>query len=164
MPGGASHRAKALNRARRARRSPRSPAGLPTQRGFRGGGADRGGREQAPGDEERPADLLVGRDRDANEPAYRRELGGGEQHARLADARLAFEGDRGEAVGRLSSSWEMASSSAFRPMTPPDRAAELDRERALGPNDGSSTALPPLGVALVDVPSRIMPRIMTRRA
>ena len=67
----------------------------------RGRVADRVRREQAPRDEERPADLLVGRDRDTGEARRRRELGGGQQEARLADARLALEGHRGQAAGRF---------------------------------------------------------------
>ena len=102
----------------------------------RGGVADRARREQAARDEERPADLLVGRDRDAGEPVRRRELGGGEQQARLADARLALEGHRREAARGLA---QLLGDRVELGAPPDDRAgrpAELDRERALGPDEG----------------------------
>ena len=112
----------------------------PPDRGLRrrprGRVADRARGEQAARDEERPADLLVGRDRDAREPARRRELGGGEQQARLADARLALEGHRGEAAGRLV---QLLGDRVELGAPPDDRAgrpAQLDRERALGPDEG----------------------------
>ena len=60
--------------------------------------ADGAGGEQAARNEERAADLLVGRDGDTGEPARRRELAGGQQQASLADARLALQGHRGEAA------------------------------------------------------------------
>ena len=112
----------------------------PPDRGLRrrprGRVADRARGEQAARDEERPADLLVGRDRDAREPARRRELGGGEQQARLADARLALEGHRGEAAGSLV---QLLGDRLELGAPPDDRAgrpAQLDRERALGPDEG----------------------------
>ena len=106
--------------------------------GRRAGGrvADRARGEQAPRDEERPADLLVGCDRDTREPARRRELGGGEQQARLADARLALEGHRGEAAGSLA---QLLGDRVELGAPPDDRAgrpAQLDRQRALGPDEG----------------------------
>ena len=92
--------------------------------------------EQAPRDEERPADLLVGRDRDTREPARRRELGGGEEQARLADARLALEGHRGEATRRFL----QLLGDGVQLGAPPDdgtgRPTELDSEGALGPDEG----------------------------
>ena len=101
----------------------------------RGRVADGARREQAPRDEERPADLLVGRDGDAREPARRCEVGGGEQQARLADARLALEGHRREAAGRLAQLLgdrvELSAPSDDRA----GRAAELDGERALRPDE-----------------------------
>ena len=87
-------------------------------------------------DEERPPDLLVGRDRDTGEAARRRELGRGEQQACLADAGLALEGHRGEAAGRFV---ELLGDRIELGVAPDDRAgraAQLDRERALGPDEG----------------------------
>ena len=106
----------------------------------RGRVADRARGEQAPRDEERPADLLVGGDRDTREPARRGELGGGEQEARLADARLALEGHRREAAGRLA---QLLRDRIELGASPDDRAgrpAQLDRERALRPDEGVERA------------------------
>ncbi len=112
----------------------------PPDRGLRrrpcGRVVDRARRKQAARDEERPADLLVGRDRDTGESARRRELGGGEQQARLADARLALEGHRGETAGGLL---QLLGDRLELGAPPDDRArrpAQLDRERALGPDEG----------------------------
>ena len=57
--------------------------------------------EQAPGDQERPANLLVGRDRDTREPARGRTFQRGDQQAGLADPRLTLERHRREAIGCL---------------------------------------------------------------
>ena len=106
------------------------------RRRSRGGVADRARSEQAARDEERPADLLVGRDRDAGEPGRRGELGGGEQQTRLADARLALEGHRRRGGWRPPA----APGRSRRARRPPDdgagRPTELDRERALRPDEG----------------------------
>ncbi len=93
--------------------------------------ADGRRREQAARHQERPADFLVGRDRDTGEALRCGKLGGSEQQARLADARLALEGHRGEATRRLvellRDRVELGAAADDRA----GRAAQLDRERAL---------------------------------
>ena len=87
---------------------------------------------------ERPADLLVGRDRDAREPGSRGQLGRGEQEAGLADPRLALEGDRRQATlgvaHLLGDRVELGAPADDRTR----RAAQLDGERQCGPTSGSS--------------------------
>ena len=61
---------------------------------------------------------------------------GGQQQAGLADARLALEGHRGEAAGSLA---QLLGDRVELGAPPDDRArrpAQLDRERALGPDEG----------------------------
>ena len=68
-------------------------------------------------------------------PVVGGELGGGEQQARLADARLALERDRGQAAGRLA---QLLRDRVELGAAPDDRAgrpAQLDRERALRPDE-----------------------------
>ena len=101
----------------------------------RGHVLDRGGREQAAREEEGAADLLVGRDRDAGEPFRRRELDGLEQQAGLADARLALEGHRGETPGGLPDLLRDGLELGASADDPARRAAQLDGERALRPDD-----------------------------
>ena len=106
------------------------------RRGAGGRVADRVRREQAAGEEEWSADLLVGGDRHAGEPPRRGHLDRGEQQARLADARLTLEGDRRKACRRfvelLRDRRELGASTD----DPARHAPQLDRERALGPDDG----------------------------
>ena len=93
--------------------------------------ADRAVAEQAPRDEERPADLLVRGDRHRRESRRRGELRGLDKKARLADARLTLERDRGQpALGLANALLDRRQLDA-----PPDdragRAAQLHGEGAL---------------------------------
>ena len=119
--------------------APRDGLDDPPDRDLRGragrGALDGAGGEQAARDEERSPDLLVGRDRDAGEAARRRELCGREQQPRLADAGLALEGHGGEAAGGLA---QLLGDRLELAAPPDDRAvrpAQLDGERALGPDE-----------------------------
>ena len=106
--------------------------------GRRPGGyvVDRLGGEEAAGDEERPADLLVGRDRDTREPACGRKLERRDQQPRLADPRLSLERHGREAIGSLPQ--PVGDGVEFG--TPADdragRAPHVHRERTLRSDDG----------------------------
>ncbi len=106
---------------------------------------DRARREQAPREEERAPDLLVGRDRDAGEAPSGGELGGRKQEPCLADARLALHGHRGEAAAGLG----QLLGDRLELGAPADDGAggtaQLDRERALGADqrvEGTAVRLP----------------------
>ena len=93
--------------------------------------ADRPVREQAAGDQERPPDLLVRGDRDRGESRFRGHIRGRDQQARLADARLALQGQRTQPALRVAD--DLGDRGELR-RAPHDRAArppQLDRERAL---------------------------------
>ena len=100
-------------------------------RGPRGRFADRQGCEQAASEKERPADLLVGRDRHAGEPARTREFDRGQQQARLADARLTLEGHGGEAGGRFVEFLRDRLELRTATDDGTGRAAQLDGQRTL---------------------------------
>jgi hypothetical protein len=81
------------------------------------------------------SDLLVGGDGDAGEAARRGELRRREEQSRLPDAGLAFEGDRGEAAGRFAQLLGDRVDLGTAPDDRARRAAQLDGERALGPDE-----------------------------
>ena len=141
----------------------------PSDRGLRrrprGRVADRARREQAARDEERPPDLLVGRDRDAREAAGRRASSAAASSRRVLP--IPGSPSRVTAARRPEasrSSWEIASSSALRPMTAPVARRSWTASEHWGPTSGSSA--PPsttLGGApcSTDVGSPSMLRSMT---
>ncbi len=112
----------------------------PSDRGRRGGAPDKtldGARcEQASRQQERPPDLLVGRDRDACEPAAGGKLGGGQQQPRLADPRLTLQGDGGQVGRRLAQLLRDRLELGAAPDDRTPRPAQLDRERALRADEG----------------------------
>ena len=55
--------------------------------------------EDRPGDQERTAELLVGRDGDRGEAVGRRPLGRGDEQPRLADPGLTLDGEADEPAG-----------------------------------------------------------------
>ena len=140
------------SRARHDRRWPRDSPDRSLGRGPRGRVADRDRREQAAREEERPADLLVGRDRDAREPARRREFDRGEQQPCLADARLALEGHRGQSAGRLAELLRDRLELGAPTDDGSGRPTELHGERTLGSDEGVERAAVghPKGRAMLD--------------
>ena len=100
------------------------------------GFAQRRRSEDALGEQEGAADLLVGGHRDGGKSGASRQLGRRQQQARLADAGLALEGHRGQVGPRVTQllvdGRHLGRAAHDRPGDP----AQLDGERALGLDAG----------------------------
>ena len=118
----------------------------------RGRVADRARGEQAARDEERPADLLVGGDRDAGEPGWPTASSAAASSRRVLP--MPGSPSRVTAARRLvasRSSWAIASSSALRPMTAPVARRSWTASEHCGSTSGSSA---PPSTARSGVPAR----------
>ena len=130
-------------RVRRAPRWPRPPGGPTTSAGVPAAVLlDGRGSKQAARDEERPADLLVGRDRDAREARRRRELAAASSNRVLPMPGSPSSVTAARRLEASRSSWEIPSSSALRPMTAPFARRSWTASEHWGPTSGSSTPPP----------------------